>query len=298
MNPRCFGRLPQVLFLILPLVLSSPGLLRSAELKPETVKAWNAYVENTEDRIAREMESDGRFLIMEFQNEEDALREKKKLQAGEIVVQSMEPKEGNFTLDIPGGRIHHWRGSVFIPGADIENILSRVRNPGSDDMKQEDVLESRVMARSPNELRLFLKLHRSKIVTVIYNTEHTVHFEHNGPDRAHSRSIATKIAEVERLKGNTEREKPEGKDLGFLWRMNSYWRYEQSGEGVFVECESLTLSRGIPKGLGFIVNRLVNRVARESMDRTLFSMRERITASIRQTTALASRAGSKAENSD
>ncbi len=43
--------------------------------------------------------------------------------------------------------------------------------------------------------------------------------------------------------GLAKREKPEGKDRGFLWRLNSYWRYQQVDGGVLVECESLTLSR-------------------------------------------------------
>lgn len=274
--------------LVIPFVFFSSRPIQSAELKPETVKAWNAYVQHTENRIARELKSDNHFLIMDYQDKDDVLHEHKKLRAGEIVVQSMESEDGDFSVDIPKGRIHHWRGSVFIPGADIDYVLSRVKNPGSADMKQEDVLESRIIQRSPNGFKLFLKLQRSKIVTVVYNTEHTVHFDRQGPVKAHSSSKATKIAEVERIEGNAEREKPEGKDHGFLWRMNSYWRYRQSGDGVIVECESLTLSRGIPRGLGFIIRPLINKVARESMRRTLFSMRDRMTSEIRQTAALGS----------
>ena len=126
-----------------------------------------------------------------------------------------------------------------------------------------------------------MKLQRSKIVTVVYNTEHLVRVERHGPKRASSRSVATRIREVERIDEYREREKPEGNDHGFLWRMNSYWRYEQTAGGVIVECESLTLSRSIPAILSFMINPLINKVARESMERTLVSMRTRMTREIK-----------------
>ena len=128
----------------------------------------------------------------------------------------------------------------------------------------------------PRQLKLYLKLQRSKIVTVIYNTEHLVRYQRHGDAQAFSSSIATKISEIERLNDTTEREKPEGHDRGFLWRMNSYWRYQQVPGGVIVECESMTLSRSIPSFLEFMVRPIINKVARESMHRTLQSMKARI----------------------
>lgn len=72
-----------------------------------------------------------------------------------------------------------------------------------------------------------------------------------------------------------ESEKPPGGDRGFLWRLNSYWRYRQVAEGVLVECESLSLSRSIPAIAAPVINPIVDSVARESMTRTLASMKRR-----------------------
>jgi hypothetical protein len=69
------------------------------------------------------------------------------------------------------------------------------------------------------------------------------------------------------------RERPQGDDRGFFWRLNSYWRYEQVDGGVIVELESLTLSRDVPLGLRVVVEPLIDRVARESLGRTLESLR-------------------------
>src|SRR5262249_43743736 len=92
--------------------------------------------------------------------------------------------------------------------------------------------------------------------------------------RASSRSVATRIAEVDRAGTSAERELGPGDDHGYLWRMNSYWRYEQMDGGVMVEMESLTLSRDIPSALRFLAGPIVDRIARESIERTLRGFRD------------------------
>jgi putative flippase GtrA len=245
----------------------------AADLKPETLKAWKAAVRETEERIAAELSSERGFLAMDFLTAKDADRERQGVLSGEIPVGEISNTQG---IKVPDGMIHHWRGSVFIPGVPLDFILSRVKNPNLEDTKQEDVLDSKVLERSPDGLKLYLKLQRSKIITVVYNTEHLVRYQSHGPDRESSSSIATKIAEIEFVSGNSEREKPQGHDRGFLWRMNSYWRYQQVDGGVIVECESMTLSRSAPFLLEYVVRPLIKSTARESMNRTLESMRMRM----------------------
>ncbi len=266
---------PQTLLFIVLLFLLRPSTVESAELQTETIEAWNRYVQITEQRIQHELDSDNRFFIMDFHKKDEALLEYKNIASGEILIRKMDD-QAKLNFKVPGGKIHHWRGAVLIPDTNLEHVISRIDSPGSSDMGQEDVLESRILERFDDGFRLFLKLQRSKIVTVVYNTEHRVRLERIGTARASSSSVATKIAEVEILENNQEREKPEGKDHGFLWRMNSYWRYKQVPEGVIVECESLTLSRGIPRMLDIMIRSIVDGIARESMERTLLSMRNRM----------------------
>jgi hypothetical protein len=113
------------------------------------------------------------------------------------------------------------------------------------------------------------------IVSAAYNTEHDVAYRAHGSGRASSRSIATKIAEVVRPGEPGEYECPPGVDRGFLWGLNSYWRYQAVPGGVLVELESLTLSRSVPWGAGAVVRPLVDQVARESISRTLQALRLR-----------------------
>jgi hypothetical protein len=246
----------------------------AAELTPRTVEAWERYAEATEQRIARELASDRGFLVRDF--DPDAARTSRQLLSGDIEVEEMRSLDASgVSIDVPKGLIHHWRGAVFIPGASVEEILRRVSDPEAEDLAQQDVLESRVLERHPDSLRLFLKLHRKQFVTAVYNTEHAVRFTTHGKGRASSRSISTRIAEVDEAQTPDEREKPVGDDRGFLWRLNSYWRYQQVDGGVIVECESISLSRSIPGVLRVMVRPLINSTASGSMTRTLSSMRDR-----------------------
>jgi hypothetical protein len=175
---------------------------------------------------------------------------------------------------VPGGFVSHWRGSIYLPGIRLDDLLRRLQHPDEHAPHQEDILGIRVLARRLDRLRLSIRMARRSIVSVTYDTEHEVAYSRDGPLRASSRSVATRIVEIDRPGTADEIARPEGHDQGFLWRLNSYWRYEQVSGGVIVELESLTLSRSIPFGLGAIVRPIVDRIARDSIARTLGSLRE------------------------
>ena len=262
------------------ILLSLPGMRLSlaAELHSETVKAWNTYVEATERRIAEELSSKDKFLALDFQDKDKVAEDRRKLLSGKIQVTQVKSVDiSGHGIKVPDGLIHHWRGSIFIPGTTLDKVYSRVENPSVEDTRQEDVLDSAVFDRDSESLRLFLKLQRSVLIKVVFNTEHQVHFQRQDDGKAWSRSVATKIAELENAQTPQEQEKPQGNDRGLLWRLNSYWRYQQVDGGVIVELESMTLSRSIPVVFRVMVRPLINKVARESMERTLDSMRTRLT---------------------
>ncbi len=257
--------------------LAQAGELESAELRPATVTAWDAYVQATEVRIHQELSQVDRFLVSDFQWPQTAAADRAAVRSGAILTAKMESRDRSGSrIDVQGGMIHHWRGSVFIPGVDLAYVLDRVENPVSNEIKQEDVLQSSVLDRGEGYLKLYLKLQRSKIVTVVYNTVHEIRYQRPSDNRAWSSSRTLKIAELSNPNSPGEREKPVGRDHGFLWRLNSYWRYEQVQGGVIVECESISLSRSIPSFLVFMIRPIIDSVARESMERTLASMRDRI----------------------
>jgi putative flippase GtrA len=170
-----------------------------------------------------------------------------------------EPQGG--AIGVPDGAVHVWRGGATIRNVTLDSFLHGLQHPGTPP-PQEDVLESRLLGRDGNTLRVYLKLVRRTIMTVTYDTEHTMTFTRRSPTYATSESVATHIRETD------------GGDRGFLWRLNSYWRYEQVGSDVRVHLESLSLSREVPFVLRPIAGPIIGRIARESVSRTLAALQQ------------------------
>ena len=262
---------PAALFLVATVAVGEASLV--AKLQPETVTAWNSYVAAVEKRRASERKDAQRFLVADFQP--TAAAERKAVLAGGIVARRLEgTPSGAGHVNVPSGRVHHWRGLVFIPGPSVPDLLSRIEESDPPAI-QDDVLRSSVLKRQPGGVHTFLRLQRTKVVTAVYNSEHDVRFELVSPARAASTSVSTKIAEVRNPGTANEVELPLGDDRGFLWRLNGYWRYEAAPGGVIAECESLSLSRDVPMFLDYIVGGMINSTARESMEKTLIALRAR-----------------------
>jgi hypothetical protein len=265
------GAMTVLIQLIVLLLWPSNG--SAAELTPETVAAWDSYVRVTEARVERELSDPNRFLALEFVERSKLPRDVRTLVATSntlMIEREMKNPSGQ-PISVPNGRIHHWLAAIFVPGVTIDRVEEWLQHP--DRHKQADVVTARVMERAPNRLKVFMKLTRTKIVTVTYNTEHRVNIRRHASDRLSSSSVSLRIAELADEGTPQEREKPLGDDHGFLWRLNSYWRYVAVDGGVIVECESLSLSRDVPMLLSPIASPIVNAVARESLTRTLESVR-------------------------
>ena len=248
-------------------------------VEPVSFARWSVYVNATESRVTHELGDGHRFLGIDF--DADAASERAAVLGGQVLVRRLDVSGADGrSIDVPSARVHHWRGVVFVPGVTLAGLLAELRRDAPP-AGRDDVLASRVLERGPDRMKVYLKLQRRKVVTVVYNTEHVVTFRTYGPARASTVSVATKIAELENPGTPEERERPQGDDRGFLWKLNAYWRYEQVAGGVIAECESISLSRDAPALVRYMVEPLIESTARESMERTLTAFRARFTAATR-----------------
>jgi putative flippase GtrA len=250
-----------------------------AQLQPHTVQGWMKYVAAVEARRTGELADPKLFLEFERRPASEQTRIMSLLQRGEVFVDraAAARSQAGEEIEIADGLINHWRGTVFVPDVTLDQVLKVLQEPQSDKHKQEDVISSRVISRDGDSQKVFLRLKRTKFVTVVYDTEYDVDYRRLSPRLALSNSISTKIVEIEHAGTPQERALPEGNDHGYMWRLNSYWRYKQVEGGVLVEVESLTLSRDLPAIIGALIRPIVNSTARESMTRTLASVRARFT---------------------
>ena len=271
-----------VLAAMLPLAATAHASTSSleAKLQPKTAQGFAKYVAAVEARRAKEIANNEPFLEFERYPSAQQARVMASMKRGEIHVERGRVSRDQAAAEIPidGGLINHWRGTVFVPNVKLDDLLKVLQEPQTDKHKQEDVLSSRVVSRDGDSQKVFLRLRRTKFVTVVYDTEYDVDYKRLAPDRALSNSISTRIVEIENAGTPRERALPEGNDHGYMWRLNSYWRYKQVDGGVLVEIESLTLSRDLPAIIGSLIRPIVNSTARESMSRTRPSVRARFAA--------------------
>lgn len=257
-------RIAKLTFLILALVASA-----FAGAKPATNAAFDRYVSLTEQRIAAEL-AVGPFLSIDRLPERERAEAHEKLSRGEVVIQRLRTEDNGKPIHVPGGLIHHWLATAFIRGATLEQTLALVEDY---DHQQQwyspDVQQSRLIARHGDDFRVFLRFRRTKVITVVLDTEHQVHYTHVDAQHAYSRSVSTSISEVAEPGKAGEHEVGPHDDHGFLWRLNSYWRFMQADGGVYIQCEAVSLTRDIPAGLGWVVGPFVESVPRESL---LFTM--------------------------
>ena len=134
---------------------------------------------------------------------------------------------------------------------------------------QPRVVRSKLLSRSGDVFQVFLRFSMKKVITVVVNTDNEARFTRSGPDRAQSRIYSTRVAEVDDPDTPQEREEPVGHDGGYLWRLYTYWRFLERDGGMYLQCEAITLTRGIPMGFGWMIGPFVTSIPRESLVFTL-----------------------------
>jgi hypothetical protein len=199
------------------------------------------------------------------------------LQRGDVQMSRLETLDGGAAIKCPGGLIHHWVGAIFIAGAGVDDVLRVLEDYDHQSVTYApDVERSKVLSRDGEHFRVFLRFRRHKVITVVLDTEHDVHYFRDTPGLAHSRSSAVRIAEVENAGTAEEREKAPGDDDGFMWRMETWWRVKEGDGGVYVQSEVVSLTRGIPAGLGWMIGPFISSIPKESLTFTLEATRNAV----------------------
>ncbi|HEX2775131.1 MAG TPA: hypothetical protein VHN10_00685 [Candidatus Acidoferrales bacterium] len=253
-------------------LLSVPA--NAAELKPETIAAYKHYLQITEANVDAELARGEPYLWIDTLPPPSRAADYAELRKGNLVIERLETLEHGKTISIPGGLVHHWIGTVFIPGATLAQTLDFMEDYNhKQDYFHPDIQRSKILRRDGDDFLVNLRFYKKKVITTVIDTDHQVHYHLVDATHAWSRSHTTRIQEVENSGEATERLEPQGHDRGFLWSMDTYWRFQEKDGGTYVECQSLSLTRDIPTGLGWMVAPFVTSVPRETLTFTLVTAR-------------------------
>jgi hypothetical protein len=190
-----------------------------------------------------------------------------RLRRGELIVEQLTPSGG---AALPGALLHHWRGTTFAAGAkadDFERLMKDFNAYPKHFFPQ--VLQARAAARQGDRMQAVMRVRQRHVITVVMDTAYDISFGRLDAQHGYSVSRSTRISEIESPGTVSEHALNADDEHGFLWRQNTYWSYEERDGGLYMQVESLSLTRSIPTGLGWAVRPFVESVPRESLEFTL-----------------------------
>lgn len=236
-------------------------------LNPATLEAFDSYIHEAETEMEQTLLGRGPFLWSDS-NSERAQR----VRGGEIVAQFW---SGRGPVKVPRGLINDWIAAAFIPGTTAEDTLALIQDyDNHKNIYKPEVIDSKLINRHDNDFQIYLRLLKKKLITVVLDTEHEVHYRSLDRTRWVCRSHTTRIAEVENAGSHEERVLPPDTGHGFLWRLYSYWRLQERDGGVVVECQAISLTRNVPFGLTLAVEPIIQKLPKESLIKTLEATRQ------------------------
>jgi len=249
---------------------------RATELKPETAATFDRYVRAMEARMDEDTRLD-HFLIIDRLPDARRAEAYGQLKNGQVYIEAMSAREGDRPIKAPSGLIHHWAGVIFIPKATFNEVTAVLQDYDChEDTYKPQIRKSKLIERNGDESKIYFQFFNHSIVTVIMNANFDVRDTQFGSGRFQTVSRSTRIAEVENPDSPNEHEKPVGNDHGYMWRLYTYWRIEEKDGGVYVQNESVSLSRTVPALLAFIVNPLVRSIPRNVLIHLLTDTRNAV----------------------
>ena len=232
------------------IMLSTQAPAEGAELQARTVKAFEEFLEKA------------RRGFLERASGAIDTKPGATLAAG--------PASEDGIVGVPGGLIHHWRGGAFIRGVDLAQALAVSRDYASYPAVYHNVKAARLLETDGDRSRVVMRLHESAGgFSVLLEVRSTIDYTRPLPGRVQAIAVLDEIREVKNAGTASEHLLPPGRDSGFLWRGASFTVLAEQAGGVYLDMETVALSRAFPPMLGWIIEPIARRVGRRSVETSL-----------------------------
>lgn len=250
---------------------------QAAELKPETLKAWDQYIEGANARMQERVRGDAPFLWMD-----EVPDRGRQVREGRIVVA---PMTQHTPMRVPLGLIHHWIGAAFFPNTKMDEVLSVVRDyQRYKEYYAPTVIESKGVRQTASEDEFaMILMNKSLLMKRALDSEYQSSYVRLDARRCYSTSFTTRVQEVEDYGEANEHRMPMNEGTGYIWRLYGITRFQQTDGGVLVEVEGMALSRDIPAGFRFMVDPIVRRVSKGSVTTSLKQTQDAVLNAAAQT---------------
>jgi len=247
------------------MLLSAAPLSLTAKPAPAALSAFNSYISTVESRMVQQHNSQNGFLA----SVSPAGQSETRLRQGESIIEQITPST---PVDLPGAMLHHWRGTAFAPGASASDFERLMKNFNAYPQHYSpQVLQSKILSQQGEIFKVMMRVRQKHVITVVMDTAYDVTFARLDSLHGYSISRSTQISEIDSPGTDHERALSASEEHGYLWRLYTYWSYEERDGGLYMQIESVSLTRSIPTGLGWAIGPFVSSVPRESLEFTLRS---------------------------
>jgi hypothetical protein len=237
----------------------------TAEPSPASVSAFNSYIESLESRLAQQHRAQSGFLAPLASPEQNDMR----LRKGELIFENLSPSS---SANFPGAMLYHWRGTAFAAGAKAAEFERLMKDFNAYPLLfSPQVVQARVLKQQGDYFQASMRVRQKHVITVVMDTAYDIAFARLDGQHGYSISRSTRISEIDSPGTDHERALSPAEEHGFLWRLYTYWSYEERDGGLYMQIESVSLTRSIPTGLGWAIGPFVESVPRESLEFTLRS---------------------------
>ena len=224
----------------------------TTQLQERTSRAYDAYLAEARQAFLSRIRTTGATV------------------AGREGVLTARPGREDGIIDVPGGLVHHWVGAAFIRGVTARKVVDVSCDYAGYSGIYKAIIASRLIEREGDTFRVLMRLKEGEAgVTAVLDVHSTVQYFYPSSQSAYALSNADQIREVRNAGESGERLLPAGQDSGFLWRANTFSRFTEQEGGVFVEMETLGLSRRFPIMLGWLIEPIARRLGRRSVETSL-----------------------------
>jgi hypothetical protein len=242
------------------LLLPGPVPSQAAELKQATIEAWDGYVRSVNSAMSRRAAGETPFLWVD--ESPDLLR---RVQAGEVLV------AGHDLVKVPRGLIHHWMGAMFLRDVtldDVSRVLSDYNHYA--EFYRPFVVKSKLLDDTTDLQKItIVMVQKAFSVTAAVEADDEIRVTKLDASRLYSSSNSVRIQEIANYGGRDEQLLPEGQGPGYIWRTFGITRLVERDGGVYVEMETIALSRGIPIAFRWLIKPITEKLPREIMFDTL-----------------------------
>src|SRR6202049_2256335 len=161
--------------LVIGLIVAPPSA-SATELSPEAAQGFDQYVRFTERRMQGELTPGGMFLWIDGLPEPRRSEAYARLQRGEVISVRLQTADPSGRSSTPGGLIHHWVGTIFIPGVSLAQVLAVVQDYDRHaEYYKPEVMQSRMVEHAGDDYKVHYRLRKKKIITIILDTDYNVH---------------------------------------------------------------------------------------------------------------------------